>query len=476
MRAYSWLCSGLLAVLCSCVSRQQEHPPTFKNRALVSLPGKHTGLMWLKTRGNEDQLSAEIIREHGAVSEHTLLVRDPVVVDSLTFDSDSSGGTSSGEWAFAAVVRAAFRQAGAPNPDAQSLVTQMVNTLEQTIFAGIKFESSWRQRSPAYRLEMAPVHLLAVVNRMDLAQVAAAPCQQGELRGAELRFVYAAPHEPPAQDPHDLRLIVEFVLPCLAKNRFKIMAQDWYSLKDEAWSGQSPPYFSKIIPLLSEMTAMAKTVRLRVNGEDGLDTWDTREYEFSPHGIKQVNLDRQLPSFNNSVCQKAITPIGSFAIKHAREIIASNYIFEDENLLTDAGQIAPDLNTVLTLDKHVLTDDQRDDVRFSLSLNSCTACHGSETRTRFHHIHQRQRGTASDLSGFLTGSSDCSASSVTSGVSYCPVNPPLNTNCGVHGSDRNFNDLLRRHLYLDAVRNLSATSPDTDWQRALEPFIAYQGH
>jgi hypothetical protein len=49
------------------------------------------------------------------------------------------------------------------------------------------FDPAWRQRDANYSLAKAPVRLLAVVNRVDLGLVG-----NGEVCGAEVRFVYAA--------------------------------------------------------------------------------------------------------------------------------------------------------------------------------------------------------------------------------------------------------------------------------------------
>lgn len=438
-------------------SAQSPASPAFKHRAVVQTGG----------------VSPEVVSQHGAVVERSLLIRDVAVVNHPDFNLPN------GSWSFAPVIGRAFQRVGAGMPNAQSLTDQLRGTIASSmpLPGGILYQE-WQKQSPDFALTHAPIQLLAIVNRVDLAQYDPAGCkadgQPGEMRGTEVRFVYAGLPSPTHY--HYLSMIVEFVLPCLTKADFKSLAQDWLSLISLDWTPAVAAYQHKLEDILTHETSLSRVVRLRANGEDAAHTWDTREFVFSNSGICQSNLERQ-PNFPVGQCQGASTALGKFATRHERGILASNYEFDDPRLL-DRGDTLGPLDAVLTLGKDAAAGVNHDNVRFALSLNSCTACHGPETHTTFHHINQRDPDKASALSAFLTGSPDCSTTGSTSLVSYCTVETSAMLNqsgtCkGETAVSRQFNDLLRRHLFIHTLSNLQ---PAADWKKALEPFTATQSH
>jgi hypothetical protein len=190
--------------------------------------------------------------------------------------------------------------------------------------------------------------------------------------------------------------------------------------------------------------------------------------------------------------------LGQFAVANRQPILDSKYEYDNWPTPDNQPLVCKDSKSgcvnvigtaghpVLTLGMDLGLGSRLDDVRFSLSLNSCTACHLSETRTASLQIGPRSKGHASQLSGFLTGQPDCKMSDSPSGrkdtsdpIPYCPVSthnsPDPPGNCaGVTIAPRKFNDLLRRHMYLYTVQHMSKDATKDEWTAALAKFIAYQ--
>src|SRR5258708_748202 len=154
------------------------------------------------------------VGRHRTVAERVLMIRDPARVGDSDFDSDPPFGPATGEWTFASILRTAFRHAGARDEDVKGFIDRWRMNLESSLPAMFtRFGAAWKQRDSNYALNRAPVRLLAVANRIDLAKVDPDGCrtdgQPGELRGAEIRFLFGALPIPIA--PHYLSLTVEFV-------------------------------------------------------------------------------------------------------------------------------------------------------------------------------------------------------------------------------------------------------------------------
>jgi hypothetical protein len=268
---------------------------------------------------------------------------------------------------------------------------------------------------------------------------------------------------------------VEFVLPCLSQPDFQTLAADWSGLNDYTWSGPKPNYQRKLEGVLSKWLAQAAAVRLRINGKNGKgsDTWDTREFAFQNGGLKIRDLERQPNSGTGKIgaCVTGDNPLAVFARQNQAAILTSSHEFTNTTLATKNETVIGLSGFAITLGSDVCPGGPTDAVRYSLSINSCLGCHGVETKTEFHHIAQRDPGVASNLSGFLTGAADCQSGGQISATDYCTVTAPPVSGCGPAPASRQFNDLLRRHLYSYTVGQLKAGD---DWKKKLAPFTAHQ--
>ena len=410
--------------------------------------------------------SPQTIPKYENFVERALMIRDPAIVDDADFQPE-------GSWSFASVVRRALTQvtpasqAAPPSEQAQVIWDQWRKRMEadDRVAMGI-FEAPWK--ASGYSLERTPVHLLAIVNRADLARIDHAACQNsrqpGSIGGAEVRFVFSG--LPVGTDFSYLDFIVEFVLPCMSKQDFRELASDWSKLADGSFDKTALEH------VLDRWTRRSVSVRLRTNATTGSNTWDVREFVFTQAELQPHLLEDQ---FGRSVqlfqCQTASMPMGQFAQANLDQILKSNY--DLKNLATDSATVnAAGIPIVLTLDSKLIAGPRLDDARFSLSINSCNGCHGFETGTSFHHVGQRRAGEKSPLSAFLTGSKDGSLSQ----ASYQSVQPPAADGCHVTANRRQFNDLLRRYHFLTTVGGLKASAGDKEWERAFDAFGASETH
>lgn len=476
MRRLVVFAAVIMAIAALFVWRERPRQPylfSFHDRAIVT-PGLFRRL-WPKT------IPPPVQASHTAVSNQVLIVRDPAVVDYAAFSCPTP--QTCGPWNFGGVIRRAFQVAKVPHSTTEAtLVAQMQSTLNTEIdTAGGIFMSAWQGQT----FDGAPVRLQAIVNRFDLAQIAP---NTSCMAGGEVRFVYQAL---PAQGLSDyLRLIVEFELPCMAPKDFQIAVQSWMNLQNVSMDPGAHLYQDQLAGVIDTLTGESGGVRLRSSGSD-TRTWEVDEFTFGANGIALHSLERQ-PNIVVGKCQDSKSNLGMFAAAQMQPIIDSNYSYENwpspgnQPLVCTSGTnyclptIGGLTRQVLVLGSDVLTDQTREDTRFSLSVNTCTACHGVETRTPIFQIGARDHGAPSQLSGFLTGDPNCNVSD-SPGLQYCtaPLSDtsqypnPGGTCANISKQDHSFNDLLRRHLFLYTVQGLDPADIQS-WKTQLPPFTAYQ--
>jgi hypothetical protein len=115
-------------------------------------------------------------------------------------------------------------------------------------------------------------HLLAIVNRMDLARWNK---DKERWSGAELRFVYGL-LPAPGKAAENFTVILEFVLPPLTWTNFQTLGTNWKDL-----SGAKSDKFFKALTDAFTMSSYerAELVRLRMNREVG-SAWHLSEWDF----------------------------------------------------------------------------------------------------------------------------------------------------------------------------------------------------
>ena len=386
--------------------------------------------------------------QHRIVAERCLLIRNPAIVDSVDFDSDPvSRSNPNPPWGFAQVIYRAFRTAGANLSQVEGFMQAWQS--DQGL-GGLDLR--WKQP-----ITQAPVRLLGVINRLDLAELKSRGVDRndGAMCGAEVRFVYAALSSLQAGY---LNLIVEFVLPCISKPAFHAYAARWNDLRTLPGPAPGSPYYRSLEWLLTEATGHANCVRLRVSMRND-NVWDVHQFAFQSKGLARQLLFRQ-PNVGKVSCDPR-SLFSGFVQNNLPQILASQYSIPAP-LGAQIERLSPIL-AALTLAPGI-GGAYYERARYSLSINSCLGCHGIETGTQFNHLQYRRRGESSRLSNFLAGPSQ----DVVTDQPWSPGAPPLACVNGTHGDVRFFNDLVRRHLFLNIARRLDPAAPDVVWRRALD--------
>ena len=444
-------------------------------------------------------LPDRIAKTHGVVVDRALLIRDPVVLDDVDFDSDPATARG-GKWRFGAVFARALNRARAVEhlppasaEEVQSAVEAFNSYLTRPdgnagtavdslfIVAMRRFEGIWSGSGRPYILDKAPLRLLAIVNRIDLAHANRQVCKEPghEMQGAEIRFVYQGIIVPTGSQDY-LRMIVEFVMPCLSPRKLQDFGAEWQALADGPPPNQGRGYFVALEHLLDTWTAQSPAVRIRVTGQSTQPTWVAREYPFSATGPLPSPLEQEL-NVAFVTCEVPGSELGRFGRTQSDAIIDSHYE-TPPGLQTRQTAIQPsDLAILTLLGDNRIPSDTLDKVRHSLSVNTCRGCHSRETATNGLQIGKRMPHVASDLSAFLTGDKGCGRSSDTSQLTFCRVNESAllvkTDGCAqVTAQPQSYNDLLRRHEYLDQLLHPSHKPGSDEWQSDLAPYAALQVH
>lgn len=424
----------LLIALCATVSRSLcQEAPIFRNRAITEN---------LSGRGRELIQSVRDPDEHRRVSENALIIRNPVVLAAL---GDGP--------AFAGAVRSAFAAQGVARPEADVFMKAWIRGRRLT-------DPRWQGQ-----LEDSPVRLLGVINRIDLAELS----RDSRFYQAELRFEFAAlPHPGPGTD---LNIIAEFVLPSMNKSSFQRYAKAWAGLAALPQAGAGSEYYRQLTTLLNYIQR-SKMARLRTSSADS-GGWAFEQFGFTGNGLVAQFLMRQ-PNLELMNCVTPDAHLLAFLQDRMWSILASRYdlprcLSKPRELLGSNPPIA------LTLPPSV-DSRYKERLRFSLSINSCVGCHQSETGAAapFAHLAFREQDKPSRLSNFLTGSTTGNPSVDASS----PGPPPVLLECSPHASVYQFNDLLRRDLYLHTVCRLSVSAPDQVWKYMLDTMglTSFQPH
>jgi hypothetical protein len=533
MRTQLVLGTAVLASL-GAVTQYRHHRPlkhTFQSRSANTL--SFVGSV------ASDPIPATLIGQHTTIADQSLMIRDPMVVDAAEFNScpqaappcsattgsattgsATTGSATTGKWTFGSILKEAIcRTSGCSAPPTSKEIQRIVDMWRGNLDTGVAsgqhanpavvnadtslklamqyFESAWIFDS-TYPVERFPVRLLAVVNRLDLAQYDPAGCKAdgdngNDMRGAEIRFEFAA-IEPAMQNdvppPFDyLRFIVEFVLPCQsskgavsttfnpAQFSFPQLAQDWYGLSRIQMAPAFPAALDKV---LTKWISVSRNARIRIAAAAPGNDWAIREYSFDPQGNLSLGYLAREVSVEFDQCWGPGDPLGVFAKNNAAQIGASQYDIGDAGLASKEQAIhpSPPQPYVLTLAASVLPVPTLDTVRHSLSINTCRGCHSVETEiTGGLHLGQRKKGTKSTISGFLSGNKSCD-NSIDSGntTDYCTVRPLPAKGCAVVPAEQAYNDLLRRDLYLDTVLNPPSDAPrgSSKWYLDLANYTARQ--
>jgi hypothetical protein len=332
-----------------------------------------------------------------------LLVRDVSVVDDpvrTTFTAPAANG-SRGKWTFARLLREL-----APRPeDAPALAESVfgaftqpstVNGFTAAARPGMQptVLDAWPRVGGQLDLERAPLRLLAIVNRIDLRNLA-------EGNAGEGRFVFGV-HDR-FGSPLEFTVILEYKLPARTEADVIAWANDWHALgalpfPSEAYNAALEALTDRFVrrgamPGRPNGSALAA---LRTNEIALAFPWELREFTLNAAG-------RLVPS------PVLLTPDLSFdGSPDLAEWVNANEaaILGETHVVPATLKGRPFLAGAVFNELQGWRGDgiRNPEARHKFSLNTCNGCHSAqETNTFFLHIGNRFPGEESFLSSFLTG-------------------------------------------------------------------------
>jgi len=311
--------------------------------------------------------------------------------------------TNNGVWTFQHLM-----EAMAPTPaQAPELVRQLFSSWVsdrtvngQTIPAREAMNTlvlePWLNGGTTLDLSRAPLRLLAIVNRLDLRNLA-----QG--KAGEGRFVFGVLDA--GGNATLFTIIMEYRLPATTEAQVLSWANLWHELGPLVPG--SAAYNSKLAEI-TERFAGRNAEPGRVNGS-ALSQLRSNEIALNfPWELREFVLDSATGFLRPDTVK--LTPNSSFL----NQAIVAQFINQNEaSILTETHSVPNTFNGVSFLGANSLNNIDfwdaagisNNEARHKFSLNTCNGCHGRETNTGFLQINPRAAGEPSVLAGFLTGSS-----------------------------------------------------------------------
>jgi hypothetical protein len=389
--------------------------------------------------------------------EKELMITDLSVVEDPTRTYDICAPNPQGKmgaWTFGKLMTDMRNQG-----DASQMVEDWLKIwTEQQTINGFPLEVRGRMQSrildpwkklPNGKLDLseAPLRLLAIVNRIDLAN-------PNEPAG-EARFVFAMidPTCPAGvtQLMVGFTVILEYKVPISGCNNILNWAKQWHDLGSLNLDGGK---FNDQLQQITDQFATAGAggsgapngsalAQLRTN-EQALDEqstiqWEMRQFQLNPNGgeLEETTV-AQTPddSFNNNPLQRQLR---DYINQFDQQILQGQYTVPDTY---EGGHFLGASPHQTKVPMFWQSDPAPNDnnARRAFSANTCNGCHGQETDTKFVHVAPRLPGAPSTLSPFLIGSSGTLQNPGTENV----PDP-------VDGTNHPYMELVRRETYMSTL-------------------------
>jgi hypothetical protein len=366
----------------------------------------------------------------------TLTITDLGAVEdpARTFNPCTSAGTAMGKWTFGYLMSQIANQP-ATGVDPADLVLdwlglwdtgQTVNGFGTQHRAGIEdLIAHWPKVAATGKLDLAraPLKLLAIVNRIDLA----GNPSYGNVGGAEGRFVFGVLS--PTCASTEFTVILEYGVP----RRSCASLRDW-AIAWEALDGMTPgsAAYNAALEALTEPFAHANADPGKLAGSalDQLRTdeialvasklenpqWELREFtlQATAAGVRLREATvKQTPDerFNAEREGGRFADLATWINANEAAVLAGTATVPehlpfppgDGFLGASTLNFFNPINGNHHLDFWTAPGITSNDARHKFSLNTCNGCHGQETHTGFLHVNRASFGTEASLSGFLTG-------------------------------------------------------------------------
>lgn len=367
---------------------------------------------------------------------HLAVVNDPV----RTTWTGSLTNPNDGAWHFGRLMT----QMAPPGANASDFVNNFLRqfatnrTINGQVVAGRPainaILNAWPKVGGKLDLTRPPLRLLAIVNRMDLRNLA-----QG--RAGEGRFVFGVLDA--AGNPQQFTIILEYNLPATTQAQLTAWANQWHDLG--ALNASSAAYRTALQAITDRFTRRnAQPARpngsaisqVRTNEIALAFPWELREFRLNAAGA----LVEVTTALTPRDTLDGTTALRDFINQNTATILNQRHAVP----LTFAGAPFRAASSQNNIDFWNAPGITNPNARHLFSLNTCDGCHGAETSTGFLQIQPRVANQVAGLSGFLTG---------------IDVADP------VTGTNRRFNDLGRRatdlrSLVCAPVTALTASSGD----------------
>jgi hypothetical protein len=266
----------------------------------------------------------------------------------------------------------------------------------------------WENASGSKQLNMklAPFRLLAIVARLDLRQPASSSTS---ITAGEGRFVFNLLDA--FGNPTQYLLIFEYGLDARDCNEILNWAKLWHNLGSVPFG---PAFNAELQKITDKFTAIGASPgkpngsalnQARTNDFFLDNPWELREFTLKPTAFGVSPLLTNTVAQTPAIAHQHSPLLANYVNANTPAILANNYTVPLSWLGTSfRGAAAPhslDLNWDGPPPACTSIGDPQ--ARHIFSLNTCSGCHGAETNTGFKHVEPRLPGSASVLSGFLTG-------------------------------------------------------------------------
>lgn len=366
----------------------------------------------------------------------TLLITDVGVVEdpARTFNPCTQAGTAMGTWTFGYLMSQIANQP-VTGVDPADLVldwlhqwddTQLIDgnaAPRRTAIDGVI--AQWPKVAATGKLDLAraPLKLLAIVNRIDLA----GNPSYGHIGGAEGRFVFGVLG--PGCATRSFTVIVEYGVPRRTCSSLRQWALAWEAL--DAMTPGTTAYNAALEALTQQFaSANADPGKLAGSALDQLRSdenalhapgeeqpqWELREFTLQPTAagvrLREATV-KQTPDgkFNGAHGGGRAGDLATWVNAHQPEILAGAHTVPDllpfppgDGFLGAATlNFFNPINGMFQHDFWTASGIASNAARHKLSLATCNGCHGAESGTSFLHVRPAASGSPASLSGFLTG-------------------------------------------------------------------------
>lgn len=376
--------------------------PVFEGRALVREESLGVLAIDKLLAGEKVQVPLNWTTPGGVDADRSLMITDPSVIGDCTrtYDPCADVGTPGGKWTFGYLMR---QLAGNTDVSAftnswlqQWVAMQTVNRFPVAPRSLMQSDvlATWPTlASGALDVDKAPFRLLAIVNRIDLAQNLA----YGSGSGGEARFVFQLMSEPPAGTtkpkhppvcrPLDFTVIFEYRIDKSDCVDLRDWANQWVALASQPFPSAS---YNAALEAITEQfvkpasaLAQVRTNEIALAGA-GVNTWEMREFALDANGALAEKTVRRTPdiTFNGTnALADWVNGAGGTATSPAEvpaqqplgtPFLAGSAIMPTDGFFWQGSDTAP------------ITPAE---TRRVFSLNTCNGCHAGETTTHFTHLH-----------------------------------------------------------------------------------------